>query len=330
MKRILILHTGGTIGMNLQGAPDDVERFRKHVAQYAPRVFETAHIDIEILSNKDSSDMTPLDWVRLAQALNERMSKWDGFVVTHGTDTMSFTANALSFMMRNLPKPVILTGSQLPMADSKSDGPRNLIHAVEIAAESRVNEVGVLFDSFLLRGNRCKKTSIPSFHAFESPNFAPLAKLGVKIEYADLQPPRGDYTFDPRIETRVLSIPLFPGIDVELLWALTKTGVRGVVLQAFGPGDIPVSESSFVHWIRTLTERGIPTVICSQAVYGAVDLSLYETGRGARNAGAIGAGDMTWECSVVKMMILLGRGLPLAPFRAHFETNLAGELSAAP
>jgi L-asparaginase len=230
-------------------------------------------------------------------------------------------------MLRNLTKPVILTGSQLPMEDSKSDGPRNLIHAVEIAAEARVHEVGVLFDSFLFRGNRCKKISIPSFRAFESPNFAPLAKLGVKIEYSDLHGPRGDYAFDPRIETRVLSIPLFPGIDVELLWSLTKNGVRGVVLQAFGPGDIPVSESSFVHWIRTLTERGIPTVICSQAVYGSVDLNLYETGRGARNVGAIGAGDMTWECSLVKMMILLGRGLPLAPFRAQFETSLAGELS---
>lgn len=327
-KRILILHTGGTLGMNLRGTPQDGEVFKKTLQSTASRIFEIADIGVEILFNKDSSDMVPQDWVKIAKRLHQQMMEWDGFVVTHGTDTMAFTAAALSFMLRNLPKPVILTGSQIPMSDPKSDGPRNLIHAVEIAVEGAVQEVSIFFDCMLLRGNRAKKISIPSFRAFESPNLPPLARVGVKTEYSPQPFPRGEYTFDPRLETRVLSIPLFPGIDTEFFWGLMDKGVKGLVLQAFGPGDIPISQRSVAELITSLTERGIPTIVCSQAVFGTVDLNLYETGRAARDAGAIGALDMTWEAALVKTMILLGRGLPMGSFKPHFLTNLAGELSS--
>jgi L-asparaginase len=286
-----------------------------------------AEIGLEILSNKDSSNMEPSDWVMIARRLDDVMNDWDAFVVTHGTDTMAFTASALSFMFRNPPKPIILTGSQRPLSDLQSDAPRNLINAVEIAADARINEVCIFFDSALMRGNRTKKVSIPSFKAFDSPNLSPLAKVGIKTEYNYTPLPEGPYGFDPRIETRVLSLPLFPGIDTDLLFELTTTGLRGLVLQAFGTGNIPVEETSVVNLIRSLTERGVPTVICSQASFGAVDLNLYETGRAARDAGAISAGDMTWESVVVKMMVLLGRGLSLEPFRDQFLSNLAGELS---
>ncbi len=324
-KRICILHTGGTIGMTLSGSAG-AENFLMALRKYVPRIFDIAHIHFEILFNKDSSNMVPRDWIELGKKLHSQMNEWDAFVITHGTDTMSFTAAALSFMLQNVPKPVILTGAQRPLEDPKSDAPRNLLYAVEIAAEAVVKEVCVFFDSVLIRGNRSKKVSIPSFSAFESPNLPALAKVGVKTEYNNSPLPRGPYSFDPRIETSVLCLTLFPGVDAEVFLKLIHSGIKGVLLQAFGPGDIPMEEKSVLHFIRSLTERGIPTVICSQALFGSVNLSLYETGRAAAESGAISAGDMTWETALVKMMVLLGRGYSLEPFRKLFEKNLAGEI----
>jgi len=327
MKRILILHTGGTLGMTMRGEPEDAPRFMDSLRQHAPRIFEIAHISFEIVCNKDSSNMTPSDWVELARRLHLRLPEWDGIVVTHGTDTMAFTASALSFMIENPTKPIVLTGSQRPLSDPKSDAARNLVSAVEIATEGRVNEVSIFFDSYLLRGNRAKKISIPSFQAFESPNHPPLARVGIKTDYLPTLRTDGPYRFDPRIETRVACLPLFPGIDPDLIFGLAAKGIKGLILQAFGPGDIPLGEFSVEHLIRSLTEQGIPTVICSQAVFGSVDLSLYETGRAAQRAGAISSGDMTWEAALVKMMVLLGRGLSIEPLRTAFGKSLAGELA---
>lgn len=327
MKRILILHTGGTLGMSMKGEPEDAPRFLETLRQHAPRLFEIADVGFEIVCNKDSSNMIPTDWIALARRVNDRLPQWDGFVVTHGTDTMSFTASALSFMVENPGKPIILTGSQRPLQDPKSDAARNLISAVELASEGRVREVAIFFDSYLLRGNRSKKISIPSFQAFESPNHPPLARVGVKTEYVPTVATEGLYRFDPRIETSVACLPLFPGINPDIFFGLMDKGIKGLVLQAFGPGDIPLGEFSIANLIRSLTERGIPAVICSQAVFGAVDLSLYETGRAAERAGAISACDMTWEAALVKMMVLLGRGLSIAPFRSAFRKSLAGELT---
>lgn len=328
-KKILILHTGGTLGMDLAGAPNDGERFQSSLRKYASRIFEQADITLEILLNKDSSNINPRDWITIARKIKNDIANYDGFVITHGTDTMAFTAAALSFILGGLSKPVILTGSQRPLADPNSDAPRNLINAVEFAISGRISEVAIFFDSVLLRGNRAKKVSVPSFGAFESPNLPPLARVGVKTEFLPSPNPRptSPDRYDPRLETRVLSLPLFPGVDTELFLPLVDRGLKGLILQAFGPGDIPLGSRSVVHLIHNLTERGIPVAICSQAIFGAVDLSLYETGRAARDAGAISAGDMTWETSLVKMMALLGRGLPWAPFRDEFVKNLAGELS---
>ena len=326
-KKIQIIHTGGTLGMNLRGSPDDKNFFLQNLKQNVPQIFELADTHLEILINKDSSNMNPGDWVKIARRIHELSPTVDGFVVTHGTDTMSFTASALSFMVANLGKPVILTGSQKPLAELRSDGPRNLIHSVEIAADGKVKDVCIFFDSSLMRGNRAKKVSIPSFRAFTSPNHQPLAEVGVNIEYFPAKLPESPFRFDPRVETNVATLPLFPGINTELFTGLIDKGVKGVVLMAFGPGDIPLGEQSVIHLITSLIEKGIPTIICSQAVFGSVDLSLYETGRAAEKAGAISAKDMTWEAALVKMMILLGRGLSLEPFRLAFSKNLAGELS---
>ncbi len=313
--------------MDLEGSPQDSEVFLRVLKTYAPQIFDLAEVSIEVMFNKDSSNMEPRDWISIARKIDSLMSLYDGFVVIHGTDTMAFTASALSFMLCNCPKPVILTGSQRPLRDLRSDAPRNLTNAVEIAARGEIKEVAVFFDSALLRGNRAKKISIPSYKAFESPNLPPLATVGVKTEYFPQKLPVGPYLLDPRIETHVISLPLFPGINTELLNGLLHKGVKGVVLSAFGPGDIPMGEQSIVQLIRGLVEEGIPTVICSQAVFGRVDLNLYETGRAARDAGAISACDMTWETSIIKMMVLLGRGLALQAFRTQFQKNLSGELT---
>jgi L-asparaginase len=329
-KKILMIHTGGTLGMDLHGEPSDAVLFRERLSKYAPRIFEIADIDVEILFNKDSSNIRPLDWVVLAKKINESINNWDAFVVVHGTDTMAFTASALSFMISAPNKPIILTGSQRPLMDAWSDAPRNLIYAVEMAAEARFNEICIFFDSVLIRGNRAKKVSIPSFGAFESPNHRPLAKVGATSEYAATEVFSESYKFDPRIETRVMSVSLFPGFDVELFTNFTEKNIKGLVLQAFGPGDIPLGEGSVAHLIQSLTEKGIPTVICSQAITGRVDLNMYETGRVALRAGAISAQDMTWEAAITKMMILLGRGYSLQSFRTQFTRSLAGELSENP
>lgn len=318
--------------MTLDGAPQDANRFLATIREHAPEIFKMADIGLEILCNKDSSNMMPKDWVLIARRLNHLMTNnnphWDAFVVIHGTDTMSFTACALSYMLKNIPKPIILTGSQRPLTDFKTDAVRNLVHAVELAVEGRHKEISVFFDTHLLRGNRSKKISIPSFHAFESPNYSPLAKVGVTTEHSSMAPlPKGNYEFDPRIETRIACLTLFPGIDIDLFTGLIQKGVKGLVLQAFGPGDIPLAEHSVVELIRALSERGIPTVITSQAQSGSVDLSLYETGRAAAKAGAISAKDMTWEAAMTKMMILLGRGYSISTFRSEFAKSLAGEVS---
>jgi len=327
-KRVLMIHTGGTLGMDLKGEPGDAGRFKERLMNFAPRIFEMAHVEVEILFNKDSSNIRPNDWVRIAQEINDNINDWDAFVVVHGTDTMAFTASALSFMLENTPKPVILTGSQRPITDPRSDAPRNLLNAVELAVEGRINEVCIFFDSLLIRGNRAKKISIPSFGAFESPNLAPLAKIGATTEYGvSGSSTRPHFNFDPRIETRVVSMSLFPGFDVEPFFYLAEKNIKGLVLQAFGPGDIPMGEGSIAHLIRHLTERGIPTVICSQSIYGRVDLTLYETGRAALHAGAISAQDMTWEAALAKMMCLLGRGHSMQTFRTQFLHSVAGELS---
>ena len=326
-KRILILHSGGTLGMDLFGTPQDGAIFLASLKKHVPNMFEIADVEVEILFNKDSSNIEPSDWVALARRIDSLLPKWDAFVVTHGTDTMAFSASCLSFMLLNPSKPIIFTGSQRPLSDVRSDGPRNLLNAVELAASGNIKEVCIFFDSTLLRGNRAKKVSIPAFKAFDSPNCLPLATVGATTTFGPSRISEGPYKADFRLETHIVSLPLFPGINMELFYDFSKKGVKGLILQAFGPGDIPMGSRSVVHLIRSMTEKGIPTIVCSQAVFGTVDLDLYATGRAARDAGAISAGDMTWEAVIGKTMTLLGRGLPLEPFRRQFLVDQAGELT---
>jgi L-asparaginase len=327
MKRVLLIHTGGTLGMELSGEPSDQERFLQSLKKNCPEIFEHAEIGLEVLFNKDSSNIHPRDWIMIGDCIHQQLANWDAFVVIHGTDTMAFTASALSYMLPGIQKPVILTGSQRPLIDPRSDAPRNLINAVELAAEGRCREIMIFFDSVLLRGNRAKKVSVSSFGAFESPNFPAIANVGAKVEWTMPESRTTPYSYDPRIETHVASVHLFPGLSVEILLPLLSQRIKGLIVHGFGPGDIPLGESSILHLIRSATEMGVPCVICSQAIYGSVDLNLYATGRNALEAGAISAGDMTWEASLTKMMVLVGRGAGRNRFISDFEASLAGERS---
>ena len=324
---ILIIHTGGTLGMDLSGEPGDESTFKDTLKSHAPRIFEVANIAVEILYNKDSSNMTPGDWAALATALDAHMDNYDAFIVIHGTDTMAFTASALSFMLQNPKKPIILTGSQRPLMDARSDAPRNLIYAVELATRSPFKEVCIFFDSVLLRGNRAKKVSIPSFGAFDSPNFPPLAKAGVSTEFIPLVEQHGEYRFNPKVDPSVVNISLFPGAKIPDINFFLQNQAKALVLQAFGPGDIPTSSSNVMTLLDELKNHKIPVVICSQAITGRVNPELYDAGRKALAAGAISASDMTWESAITKCMCLLGQKLSYEDFKTAFARNLAGEIT---
>lgn len=327
-KKILILHTGGTLGMELTGKPSDASKFADNIRRFAPQVFEVADVQVEILFNKDSSNFLPTDWSAIATTLDARMDDWDAFLITHGTDTMAFTASALSFMLKSPPKPIFLTGSQRPLLDARSDAPRNLIYAVELAAQGRFKEVCLFFDALLMRGNRAKKTSIPTFHAFESPNFPPLAKAGVSTEFTPHQPLEGSYRFDPRISANVDNISFFPGMQLPPVSYFVDKGTNAVVLQGFGPGDLPSKPGGpEMSFLAELKEAKVPAILCSQAIYGRVDPDLYEAGRRALEWGVIPAGDMTWESAMTKAMILAGRKIAYEDFANEFKRSFAGEIS---
>lgn len=272
-----------------------------------PSLRKIASIDTRILFQVDSSDMQPEHWIQMAAAVHESLSSYDGIVIVHGTDTMAYTASALAFLLPGLDRPVILTGSQRPLDRIRSDARQNLIDAVLLATQG-VPEVGLAFASKLMRGCRCTKVDAWGLNAFASPACPPLAELGVGIELADhILPPRPAQAFDPRIEPRVLAVRLFPGLEPGMLLAALTQNIRGLVLKAFGAGNIPMLERSLLPVIERATHMDIPVVIVSQCTRAHVDLNAYAGGKAAQEAGAIGGGDMTDEAALTKLMVTLGR-----------------------
>lgn len=331
MKKILLLHTGGTLGMN-----EDLGKrvfvppeFAHDIHEHVPQLEQLADIDVEILFNIDSSDIGISHWQQLADRVHKNIDRYDGFVIIHGTDTMVFTATALSFMLKNLPKPVILTGSQRPLSMIRNDARNNLINAVELAT-SGINEVAILFSNRLFRGNRCKKISINEFDAFSSPNYPILAQVGLNIEMEDhlLLKPGGRFELLTAFDNRIACMRAFPGAQREYYRGLLKTDVRAVVLEAFGSGNIPLDGKGLLSFIKACTQDGRIVVINSQCIQGSVDLHRYGGGKQALEAGAWSAGDMTVEATMVKLMFLLGNhpGDP-RKIQADFAESLAGEIT---
>jgi L-asparaginase len=334
--RVCILHVGGTIGMvhsamGLQPAPGFLG---SHLAS-AP---ELAHPDVppfELVVLEpllDSADMVPQDWVRIAQAIVDRYDRYAGFVVLHGTDTMAFTASALSFLLPGLSKPVIVTGSQLPLGAVRSDGMQHVVTATILAGGGyRIPEVGLFFDARLMRGNRTQKVGASDFVGFRSANLPPLADAGVQIRInrhlirpAGTGPPSDvGWTRTPS----VVAVRITPGLSPRVLRQVMAAPADAVVLETYGAGNFPTRDPELLTVVRDAVDRGAVVVNCTQCQQGWVVQDLYSTGASLAAAGAIGAEDMTLEAALTKLYCLLGRGLTAAEVAERFAIDLAGELT---
>jgi L-asparaginase len=306
------------------------DTYAHEILSRVPELAALAAVDTRILCNLDSSDVGPDEWSALADEVAAARADHDGVVIIHGTDTMAYTSAALSFALAGLDRPVVLTGSQRPLGQIRSDARRNLVDAVDLATRD-IPEVGVCFDGRLLRGNRATKGDAWSYTAFASPNCPPLARLGLDVEIAGhVRRPREPFTVDARFDPRVAVSFVTPGMDPRLVERLgtadAEEGARGVVLAAFGVGNVPLRVRSVAAAVRRLVDGGVTVLVVTQAHAGAVDLALYENGLALRDAGALSGGDMGVEAAVAKLMHALACFSDDARARADYLVrDVAGE-----
>jgi L-asparaginase len=332
MPRLLLLHTGGTLGM-AGGRPSALRpaAFFKTLKSRCPELFQLADIELELFCNLDSSEMQPELWSRLAAHLHRRLPDFDGAVVTHGTDTLAYTASALSFLLPGLDKPVVMTGSQRPLGEVRSDARLNLIDAV-LSALQGPPEVSICFDSHLYRGNRARKVKVAEYDAFDSPNCPLLGTLGVEATFAPGLRQKGPRRLRERLESRVFLLKVFPGLDPALPLALLPQ-VRGLVLEAYGAGNYPLAPTlghSLLPLFREARARDVPVVVVSQAHHNGVDLSLYESGAAALAEGALSGGDMTPSAALVKLMQGLAYHQDREARARFIQTPIVGEMTDRP
>ncbi|MDD5871738.1 MAG: type I asparaginase [Bacteroidales bacterium] len=338
--KILIIYTGGTIGMIENPATHSLQPFDfTHLIDNVPKIKK---LDYEINNIQfhppiDSANMDPERWVEIARSIADNYADYDGFVVLHGTDTMAYTASALSFMLENLHKPVIITGSQLPIGEVRTDGEENVITALQIAAatdidgEPMVQEVAILFEDYLWRGNRSTKISADYFNAFKSNNYPYLAKIGLDIQFHKERllrnhahrPLKVQYNLD----RNVMFLTLFPGItETTLRHLLATPEIKGIVMKSFGAGNAP-TDRWFVDAIHDAVKRGIVIVNVTQCVNGGVNSERYMTGNAMSAAGVISGNDITSEAALTKLMYLFGMGLTADEVKKYLNFSLCGEVS---
>ncbi|MFN3984618.1 MAG: asparaginase [Rhodocyclaceae bacterium] len=333
-KRIYVAYTGGTFGM--QPTPTGYQP-RAGLAQMLAGLLPTRGqndmpdwVLAEYPRLIDSSDAGPTDWYAIASDVAAHYDAFDGFVVIHGTDTMAYTASALSFALAGVRKPVIVTGSQIPLGEPRSDARDNLLSAMLIAAHHPVPEVCLYFNGRLLRGNRATKVSSTAFLAFDSPNWPALGRAGIHIEIDPRvrlpEPEREAFVLaDPAAAGEVALLRLYPGLSVPRLRQLLAPPLAGVVLQTYGAGNGPVGLPGFVDALAEASALGTVIVNVSQCAAGGVDPGKYATGSALTRAGVVGARDMTVEAALTKLHHLLARGVPAAQIRRDFERPLCGE-----
>lgn len=335
-KRVYVAYTGGTIGMRKTSrgyAPAPGYLGERLAAMPELRDARMPLYEIEEYDSLvDSADMTPADWERIAQDIARHYDDFDGFIVLHGTDTMAYTASALPFMLQGLRKPVILTGSQIPLAEVRNDARENLITVLHLAAECAIPEVCLYFGNRLLRGCRATKVDAVSFDAFASPNYPPLGTVGIDVHVnwdAVLSPPTMPDTLEvrPIRQAEVGVLRLFPGISSETVRRLLQPPLQGLVLETFGVGNGPADDLAFLNALREATERGVVIVNCTQCLRGSVDPGGYATGSALAKAGVLGGYDMTTEAALAKLLYLFSQDYPLPTIRRLVGTDMRGELT---
>jgi L-asparaginase len=334
--RIYVAYTGGTFGMKPSAGGFVPDRGLAQALQArlpAPGQDGMPHWELhEYAQPIDSAEAQPRDWHTVAADIAARYDAYDGFVVIHGTDTMAYTASALSFALAGLRKPVIVTGAQIPLAMPRSDAPANLAGALLIAAQHPLPEVGLYFGGKLLRGNRATKVSTADFEAFDSPNHPPLGRVGIDIEI-DRQrvlpmPAREAFELVAPTAREVLLLRLHPGLTVALLERVLAPTVAGLVLQSYGAGNGPVGLPGFVATLAAASARGVVIVNVSQCARGRVEPSLYATGSALAAAGVVGGHDMTVEAALTRLYHLLSLGLAADEVRRRLQQPCCGEFTS--
>ncbi len=334
MKTILIIYTGGTIGMvrTPRGYAPQEGYFRSALS--AIPALSSADMPrwelYEMSPLLDSSNMTVVEWNRIARLIAAHYDRYDGFVVLHGTDTMAYTASALSFMLEGLSKPVVLTGAQIPLCELRSDGCDNIVTSILIAAQGRVREVCLYFGGSLLRGNRATKYSADGLIAFVSPNYPLLAQAGITVRYNDaalLPGTAGALRLQTLQSVPIGVIKVFPGIQFDLFASIMTEKLRGIVIETFGAGNIPGDGNALLPIIRRAFQNGTVLTVCSQCPQGAVSLGAYETSSALKQAGAVSGLDITTEAAVAKLYYLFSLGLDREEVRRRMELPLRGEMT---
>jgi L-asparaginase len=338
-KSVLMMCTGGTIGMLPRDkndplsplAPAKWEEIQDNLVSLKNLTFHVDTYEMELI---DSSDMHPGYWIDIARSIRDEYEKYDGFVILHGTDTMTYTATALSFLLENLDKPVIITGSQLPLANARNDAAQNLVTALMLAASDgvpTVPEVCILFNNVLLRGNRSRKVSSSGFAGFNSPNYHPLAEIGehIKIDTRFLRKATTKGFFiNELLDPNVMVFDIFPGISPHIIRSvLHSQGLKGVILRTYGTGNAPTNDELLDEIDDAINKKGIAIVNITQCVQGMVEMGLYDASVKLSQMGVISGVDMTPEAALVKMMFLLGQGYDIATVKEQMQKDLRGEQS---
>lgn len=337
---ILLIYTGGTIGMIKDFETGALRAF--DFDKLLQRIPELSHLDCDIETVAfetpiDSSDMNPEYWIQMATIIEENYDDFDGFVVLHGSDTMSYSAAAISFMLENLAKPVIFTGSQLPIGDLRTDAKENLITSIQVASlqdedgKPQIKEVGLYFEYKLFRANRTTKINAEHFEAFNSLNYPPLAESGVhlKVFKENLLRPSGkkELKVHKEIDDNIALIKLFPGITrASLQGFLTSNTIKAIILETYGAGNAP-TEPWFLDFLTEIKEKGIIIVNVTQCSGGKVIMGQYETSVALKKLGIISGKDITTEAALAKLMYLLGSKTSRSEFKTVFETQIRGEMS---